>query len=584
MRSFSVSLCSLVIWSGLPLAAQQQPAPTPRPAQAGFQQIDPPEPQEGQGIELAVRVLDAATGDGVPDVLVELKREPVINSAQGAADRRRWSYSGRTDVHGQSTVSKMLADRYSIDATLKGYALAAGTDKTLVITPGAKPSPLTLRMWKASVVEGVVEDHEGRPVADAGVEILLEEWTGGMRTLALAQAAVPTDKAGKFLFPAVLPGTYYLRATANQGLVQQQLKDSDKLQATEKDPAPEKHVAFVNTIYPAATELDSAAPLTIYPGIDQHGVRIEMQKRKYYSFSGRVTGAPSDQRGALGLFYLVDSVSIAPFIASNPYSGDIVVQLAPDGTFSTPSVPPGPYYAGYMPAGQVRGGAPFQVVDRDVTDFRAEVSEGLTFHGKAVYEDGTAASPMMGHMGTSQGALGVYGVYLRDFGLNQKGEFSSPGLPEGTYRLEFPNGSVVVRKIELDGRTFPGGTFELRRGGGEAVITLSRDGGTISGSVDLDERDRSYPRGVVTITPEPQRTIDNSRQKRLDGSESFVVDHLETGRYRVCAWLEEGSEIRRVLGNPRFEQRLGGSCKTVNLDKDEKAQVELKQISVTDFK
>ena len=60
--------------------------------------------------------------------------------------------------------------------------------------------------------------------------------------------------------------------------------------------------------------------------------------------------------------------------------------------------------------------------------------------------------------------------------------------------------------------------------------------------------------------------------------------YLEAGRYRVCAWLEEGAEINRVLGNPRFEQRLSAACKTVDLDKDTRQQIDLKQLSAADFK
>jgi hypothetical protein len=62
------------------------------------------------------------------------------------------------------------------------------------------------------------------------------------------------------------------------------------------------------------------------------------------------------------------------------------------------------------------------------------------------------------------------------------------------------------------------------------------------------------------------------------------VDHLEAGRYRICAWLEEGSDVDRFLGNPQYEQRLSTSCEAINVAADERRAVQLKQISVVDFK
>src|SRR5207253_388270 len=112
---------------------------------------------------------------------------------------------------------------------------------------------------------------------------------------------------------------------------------------------------------------------------------------------------------------------------------------------------------------------------------------------------------------------------------------------------------------------------------------LGRLGASIQGSVELHERGRSYPRGVVTLTPIPERPMDNPKRKYLDGSTSFALDHLEAGRYRVCAWLEEGSEVNQILGNPRYDQKLSVSCESVNLSADERKQVRLKQFSALDI-
>ena len=161
--------------------------------------------------------------------------------------------------------------------------------------------------------------------------------------------------------------------------------------------------------------------------------------------------------------------------------------------------------------------------------------------------------------------------------------FTSDGLPAGTYRVEFP-GFAVVRKVQIDGRTFPGGEFELSTLSGPAVITLARSGASIQGSVDLHERGRGYPRGVITVTPMPQHPTDLPKRKYLSGNASFVIDHLEAGRYRVCAWLEEGAEVNALLGNPHYEQKLSALCEVVPVSTDEHKEVRLKQFSAVDIR
>jgi hypothetical protein len=123
----------------------------------------------------------------------------------------------------------------------------------------------------------------------------------------------------------------------------------------------------------------------------------------------------------------------------------------------------------------------------------------------------------------------------------------------------------VVRKVEINKRVFNGGEFELTPLDPSAVITLGRAGAAIQGNIDLLDQAKSYPRGMVTIAPQPLRPTDTPKRKYLEGGTTFAVDHLEAGRYRICAWLEEGSDVDRFLGNPQWEQKLGVSCETVNL-------------------
>ena len=83
---------SLLCIAGLLVAMPQQQPPTPTPAPAPgpvgrgvppIQQIDPPEPRPGDGVDLVVQTIDAITGKAVGDVKIELVRSGT------AQDRRQ---------------------------------------------------------------------------------------------------------------------------------------------------------------------------------------------------------------------------------------------------------------------------------------------------------------------------------------------------------------------------------------------------------------------------------------------------------------------------------------------------------------
>jgi hypothetical protein len=315
--------------------------------------------------------------------------------------------------------------------------------------------------------------------------------------------------------------------------------------------------------------------------VNLYNMRIEMQRSAYYSFSGRVTGIPPEVRSSgLVLIRRASFDSPFPFTLANPYAGNLSVQLGADGSFSAPNVPPGPYWAGYTPAGPVRGGAQFLMADRNLDDVHIEVTPGITITGKTVFEDSSAPNIRVGTMSVF---LANMGTYVRSFGINAGGEFTISGLPAGPYRVSFTD-PVVVRKVEINRRTFQGGQFELTPLDPTAVITLGRAGAAIQGTVELHEQAKAYPRGMVTVAPLPLRPMDTPKRMYLEGNTTFTADHLEAGRYRVCAWLEEGSDVDRFLGNPQYEQKLGVSCQAITLAADERRAVQLKQASVMEFK
>jgi hypothetical protein len=410
------------------------------------------------------------------------------------------------------------------------------------------------------------------------VELLEERWTAGQRTLARIQESAPSRADGTYRIEGVLPGSYYLRAKINPNVVQQQLRDSDKL----TDPA-ERHIAYVNSLYPGVQFLEQATPILVYPGANQQGVRIEIQKSKYYLVHGSVDNL-SKEVPTPGLIFIrtVSFDSRFPFIADQPYDESLRTNIAPDGAFSYEiGVPPGQYWMGYTPGGQANrfGGMDVRVIDKDV-ELKTELWSGFPFEGKMVYEDGTPATGITTSLRTFWDRRSIR---EDSFATNREGKFNQPLYSDGTFRIEFPSNRVAIQKIEKDGRTFTGPEFQIISQGGPATITVTRKGASISGSVQLHETTKAYPRGMETLSLEPANPLDNPKRKRLDGTTTFAFEHLAAGRYRLCAWTEEGTEINRVLGNPYYDQRLAALCRSVEVKIDETKTTDLKQISALEI-
>ncbi len=553
-----------------PSAIERPQAPTSVVQRTPIQVVDPPAAPSGEGIDFSVRVLDASTGDPVAGVAIELNRPAA------ASDRRTWTYKGTTDGGGQVRFTAMLADRYSLAATLAGRTLVSESVKNVTLSRDVKPTPVILRMHRSSRIEGIVQDSDAKPVAGVTVELLQEQWTAGQRLVARVKTSPPTKSDGAFIVDAVLPGPYYLRARPSPAVVASQLEQSDKL------PKPaDRHVAYVNTLYPSDTVLETAQRLLIVEGVNRPDVTITVQKSKYYRISGKVGNLSPDVKGPNLIFIrTVSAASRFPFLAGEPYDEASPTQIAPDGKFTFErGLPPGPYWAGYTPGGvgERFGGIDFVVEDRDL-ELNTELWKSTPFEGKAVYEDGSPARIQ----GTLRNFWSGRSTRSDSFGTGADGTFSRQLYSDGVFRLDL-SGNYALKKIDVNGRIFNGPEFELPAIGGPVVITVTDKGGMISGNVELHSTTKVYPRGVVTLSLDPLNPLDFPQRHRLDATDTFKFDHLPVGRYRVCAWVEEGSEINRVLNNPAYETDLLASCKSVDVKLDDAKTIKLKQISANEL-
>lgn len=432
---------------------------------------------------------------------------------------------------------------------------------------------------RSAVIEGVVEDADRNPMAGVRVELLEERWTAGQRTLARIRTAETTGVTGRFAFEGLLTGAYYVRARPNPAVVQQQLRDSINL------PDPEsRHVAYVNTLYPDAQFLETAKPVVVPAGSGRQEIRIQIQKVRHFVVSGKVGNlAPSVQEAGLIFIRTVMFDSRFPFILDEPYDESLRTRINSDGTFSYElGLPPGQYWMGYTPGGVANrfGGMDFRVIDRDV-ELKTELWDGFPLEGRMVFEDGTPAVSLTGSLRTFWSKRSIR---TDSFGTDAQGNFNRQLYSDGVFRVDFSDSGLTVLKIEKDSRTWDGPEFEVTRSGGPAVITVSRNGASISGSIKLHKSVQGGPRGIVTLSIDPANPLDVPLRKRLNAPNKFTFTNLNPGRYRLCAWVEEGTEVNRILGNPAYDGQLASLCQIVELKAGQAAAAaELKQLSVLEM-
>src|SRR3954471_19710972 len=94
LSAFTIAAAS-VMWSQTPQTPPPPRPPVPSVIQTPpVQDVEPPEPQSGQGVNLTVRVIDGSTGQPLSGAAAELKRilpTPSRGATPNTADRRRWS-------------------------------------------------------------------------------------------------------------------------------------------------------------------------------------------------------------------------------------------------------------------------------------------------------------------------------------------------------------------------------------------------------------------------------------------------------------------------------------------------------------
>lgn len=230
---------------------------------------------------------------------------------------------------------------------------------------------------RAGVIAGRVIDAVGHPVPGTYVSALFPAGRDRRFSNESTEHGTITDERGEFRLEALGSRDFYLVAIPH---------------STTADAARQTGSAI--TFYPSTLAPDEARTIRL-TRLGQARVEIVLRSTRLSVVSGRVFASTGNLVGG-GRLELDHLDGLYGFDSR-------VVNLAPNGTFQVPGLPPGSYFLQYREAGSATG-APYdwkvsrakvRVVDRDVTDVQVLPVTMVRVTGRIVVsaEDRSAIAP-----------------------------------------------------------------------------------------------------------------------------------------------------------------------------------------------
>ncbi len=199
-----------------------------------------------------------------------------------------------TDAEGRFTVTDLPAGRYGLTVTRNGYAsLQFGQQRpfeggrVLELANGQLMDRVDFALPRGSVITGRVTDQLGEPVAGIYMQAMRYHYRpGGERQLMRAgmggRFTMVTNDLGEFRVSGLLPGTYVLSASPDDGVMTGILRDS----APGAQASGESY-GYATTFYPGTLSAEQAEPITVGAG-DVASVSFVLSTARLTRVSGTI--------------------------------------------------------------------------------------------------------------------------------------------------------------------------------------------------------------------------------------------------------------------------------------------------------
>jgi protocatechuate 3,4-dioxygenase beta subunit len=409
------------------------------------------------------RVLNDATGDGVPGVAVRLFG---VGNYEGPGD-----YEAITDSEGRFRFDAVIAGGYHARYTAPGFDPVPSAGSILPpfgVADGSEPVRLEVKMQPLVKVSGQVVDASAKPVSGAAVWLVRGDRWCGPPACFPEHRVLTTGETGTYSAPDIAPGRWLLCATAPSSWKPPESQGGERQ-------------AWAQTCYPGAADTRLAEGATVQPGGEQWLPDIKLASVAAYRVHGQVFGLDGKP---------LPDASVALGSGAGP---GLMQKTDGDGEFEFGTVAEGEWrLSATLENGGVklRATRSLRLPGEDLEALELSLTRPFSLRGKIVMKAPEGASvpplPPIDLVLVSGSAL------LSDGGAafiplpSDNGDIEAAGVYPGTYEIlpisESPAPYYLdsVRVGEQDGL----GPVAIFSGADALTVTYKLGGGTVGGSAE----------------------------------------------------------------------------------------------------
>jgi Carboxypeptidase regulatory-like domain len=497
---------------------------------------------------LGVRTLTAAQTPGIPasgyriagTIVSKTDGHPLARAritVRDAKDSKKFE-SLVTSENGKFEFKGLPAGKYDLHGARRGF-ISASYDQhdqfssAIVTGSGLETEALVLRLAPAAIIAGKILDEAGEPVRHATATLYYDDHSGGVDQIRQARAT-QTDDQGAYEIAGVMPGTYFLSASAkpwyaihpstNPGAFSAEGKPAD---TTNVDRSVD--VAYPLTYYSDVTDAESATPIPIRGG-ERLQVEIHLNPVSSLRLLFRVPN--NGNRGEV-----FPRLEQPAFDGSTPLQEVGLLVVSP-GVVEVTGIPAGRYNVQLYGAG---AGIQMKGVDLSKNGEEIDVSNGETLSTVKISVEvpGEATLPPHLTVGLSSGSR----VFARVQAFNPKGEAELAQIAPGRYEVLVWNGKPYsIARISSEGAEVSGHTITVTAASSPSV-SLTVVGGSLNVEGTAKRAGKPFAGAMVVLVPknpEGNRGLFRRDQSDLDGT--FNLQNVVPGSYTVLA-IENGWDL-----------------------------------------
>jgi len=477
-----------------------------------------------------------------------------------------------TDASGAFRFDNVPPGRYHLWAGNYGFQQVAFGAPTpdrypavLVLGAGEVRQGIDLRLRPLGAISGVVLDRNGDPLRGTQIQLMASTWVRGRKRMVQRNAA-GTNERGEFRISSVLPGRYYLSASARFSPA---MEIHPEVSLGEVQP----ELVLGRVWYPGGTRVADARPLEVKPGEELGNITLQLAAMSAASVHGHIE-APEGVTGGIQVHFIPDEDDSGVSGGRSTFS--------PNGDFFADRLAPGHYKI----VTAMQGSDEYRGVDE--VDLQPGPQDVVLHLSK-----GVALSGRLQVQGVPQGDLSQYTVTLipsdpQWFGGRRltaapraDGTFVFPAVTPGVWDIAvhpIPKGGYVKSMMLGDQDVLSAEMKIAESTGAPLNIVLSGRGGAIAGVVKMPEdpiadlAGRSSP--VILLSPTGKFAEVESfvMVKPAEDGGRYEIRGITPGSYRIFAFdrLERGAAHDRD-----FRARVESLGKPVEIHEGERLQLDL---------